>query len=66
MPVRRLFAQALSSRSPTMCADHVGLGPGLIEEDQTLGINASLVASPAGALASDVGPLLLGGAQGFF
>jgi hypothetical protein len=47
-------------------AGHVGLGPGLIEEDQTLGINASLVASPAGALASDVGPLLLGGAQGFF
>jgi len=26
-------AQALSSRSPTMCADHVGLGPGLIDED---------------------------------
>ncbi len=29
MPVRRLSAQALSSRSP----DHVGLGPGLIDED---------------------------------
>jgi hypothetical protein len=33
MPVRRLFAQALSSRPPTMCADHVGLGPGFIDED---------------------------------
>jgi hypothetical protein len=33
MPVRRLSAQALSSRSPAMGAEHVGLGPGLIDED---------------------------------
>jgi len=64
--VRDTPDQALTARRPTVSAGHVGLGPGLIEEDQTLGINAFLVASPAGALASDVGPLLLGGAQGFF
>jgi hypothetical protein len=45
---------------------HVGLDPGLIDEDQALGINAALIASPAGALTRDVGPLLLCGAQSFF
>jgi hypothetical protein len=49
-----------------MGAGHVGLGPSLIDKDQTLGINSPLIASPAGALASDVGALLLGGAQCFF
>src|SRR5260370_39958300 len=32
-PVRRLSAQALSCRSPAMGADHVGLGPGPMDED---------------------------------
>jgi hypothetical protein len=63
--VRDTPDQALTARRPTMRAGHIGLRPGLVDKDQALGINASLVASPAGALASDVWPLLLGGAQGF-
>jgi hypothetical protein len=54
--------QALTARRPTVRAGHVGLGPGLIDKDETLKINAPLIAPPTGALASDVGPLLLGGA----
>src|SRR5277367_18643 len=44
--------QPLAARRPTVCSRHVGLGPGLIDEDQTLGINAPLVTSPACAFAS--------------
>jgi hypothetical protein len=58
--------QPVAAWRSTVRARHVGLGPGLIDEDQALGINAPLMTSPAGALASDVGPFLLGGAQSFF
>jgi len=58
--------QALTARRPTVRARHIGLGPGLVDKDQALGINAFLIAPPPGALASDVWPLLLDGAQGFF
>ena len=58
--------QALAARRPTVRTGHVGFGPGLIDKDQALRINASLIAPPTGALASDVWPLLLGGAQSFF
>jgi hypothetical protein len=58
--------QTLTTRRAAMRAGHVGLRPGLIDEDQALGINASLIAPPSGALSRDVGTLLLGGAQGFF
>jgi hypothetical protein len=64
--VRDTADQALTSQRPTMRAGHVGLGPGLIDKDQALRINAFLIAPPPGPLARDVGPLLLGGAQGFF
>jgi hypothetical protein len=56
----------LTTRCPAVRAGHGGLGPGLVDEHQAFGINAPLVAPPAGALAGDVGPLLFGGAQGFF
>jgi len=61
MPVRRLPTQALSPQSPAMGADHVGLGPGLIDEDETGRINLSLMSFPACPSARDVGPVLLGG-----
>ena len=49
-----------------MRARHVGLRPGLIDEDQTSWIKPALVTLPLGAPAGDVGPLLLAGAQAFF
>ena len=59
-------SQECHRRPAAVRAGHIGLGPSLVDEDQALGINASLVAPPTGALAGDVGPRLLGGAQGFF
>src|SRR5258708_25753075 len=58
--------EALTAQRSAVRAGHVGLGPGFIDKDEAVGLNASLIASPTGALASEVGPLLLGGAQGFF
>jgi len=58
--------QALAARGAAMGACHVGLGPGLIDEDQAGGIDARLMATPARAAARNVGPMLLGGVQAFF
>jgi hypothetical protein len=66
MPVRRLSAQALASQSPAVGADHVGLGPSLIDEHEAGRINPSLVPFPACSSACDVGPVLLAGQQRFF
>ena len=66
MPVRRLSVQALTSQSPTVGADHVGLSPGLIDEDEAGRINLSLMPFPACSSARDVGPVLRGGQQRFF
>jgi hypothetical protein len=64
--VRDAPDQTLTAWRAAVGAGHVGLRPGLVDEDQALGINAPLMPSPAGPLTSDVGSLLLGGAQGFF
>lgn len=66
MPMRRVPAQALPSRSPAVGADHVGLGPGFVDEDETARINLSLMPFPACPSARDVGPVLLGWQQRFF
>jgi hypothetical protein len=42
-----------------MAAGHVGGSPGLIDEDQTLGIEIELIVEPALALPQDVGTALL-------
>ena len=63
--VRHTRDQPLAS-VPPMRAGHVGLRPGLIDEDQARRVNASLVMLPSLALAGDVGAALLGGVQGVF
>jgi hypothetical protein len=45
---------------------HVGLGPGLVDEDQPARIKLSLVALPPRSLARHVWPILLGRVQAFF
>jgi hypothetical protein len=45
---------------------HVGLGPGLIDEDQAPRIKPTLILLPLQAAAGDVGPVLLAGVQAFF
>ncbi len=58
--------QALATRSATMAACHIGLGPSFINKDQTRGVNPALIPLPEGALAGDGGAFLLGRAQRFF
>ena len=65
-PVRHMGDQALPPRGAAVGACHVGLGPGLIDEDEAGGIDARLMATPALTAACDVGPMLLGGVQRFF
>jgi hypothetical protein len=66
MAVRGEAAQALSPRSPAAQRSHVGLDPGLVDEDQPCGIEAALPRSPALASAGDIGPRLFKGEQRFF
>src|ERR1700723_299917 len=64
--MRRRCAQSLSSRPPAVAAHHVGLGPGLVDEDEAAGVNSALVALPTRSPARDVAPGLLGWQQRFF
>jgi hypothetical protein len=52
--------------SAAMSARHVGLGPSLVDEDETGRIKFALMAPPAIAFSGDVGPILLAGVQRFF
>ena len=47
-------------------ARHVGLGPGLVDEDQAGRIDPTLILPPLRAPPGDVGPILLAGVQAFF
>jgi hypothetical protein len=49
-----------------MAAGHVGRGPRFVDEDQTLRIEVELPFEPGGALAQDVGPVLLDRVAGLF
>ena len=64
--VRRKAAQALALRPPAAQRGHVGLDPGLVDEDQAPGIEAGLPGPPALPPARDVGAGLLKGEQRFF
>jgi hypothetical protein len=61
-----LGQQFVSARSPAAEPRHIGLGPGLVDEDQTCRIKPALMRLPAQAFARDVGAILLGGEQRFF
>ena len=64
--LRHLGEQPLPARCPAAQARHVGLGPGLVDEDQPRRIKLALVGLPASALVRDVWTILLGGEQRFF
>ena len=59
-------AQALASRSPAAQRRHVGLDPGLVDEDQPPRVEAGLPGSPTLPPAGNVGAGLLKGEQRFF
>ena len=66
MAVRDLSPEWDAPSPPAMGAGHVGLRPGLIDEDETGRIDFRLVPSPPGAAACDVRTILLGREHGFF
>ena len=59
------WVAAVATAAP-MPAGHVGLGPGLVDEHQPLGVKPALMRLPPGPAASDVGAILLAGVQSFF
>jgi hypothetical protein len=64
--MRRLGDQPPASGAAAMGPRHVGLGPGLVDEDQAGRIKPSLILLPLRAPPGDVGPILLAGVQAFF
>jgi hypothetical protein len=54
-------AQALTLRPPAAQGGHVGLDPGLVDEDQSLRVEADLPGAPALTPPRDIGPGLLKG-----
>ena len=47
MPMRDLVDEPLAARRPAVKPRHVGLGPGLVEKEQALRINALLIGAPS-------------------
>ena len=66
MAVRQAGLETLPARSPAAQGRHVGLDPGLVDEDEPLRLDAPLMGLPAGPLTGDVRPRLLGRQHGFF
>ncbi|MEI7610396.1 MAG: hypothetical protein WCJ64_23705 [Rhodospirillaceae bacterium] len=58
--------QTLAARRAAMEPDHLGIQAGLVDEVQALGVNEAPGRIPDPAPDSNVGPILLGGAQRFF
>jgi hypothetical protein len=56
----------LSARRTAVAARHVGLGPGLVDEDQARRIKPPLILSPLRPSPGDVGTVLFAGVQAFF
>ena len=66
MTVRDLRDQALSNRASASDRGHVRLGPGLIDENQSSGIDLMLMGLPLLAPARDVRAVLFAGVEAFF
>jgi hypothetical protein len=64
--VRNLGYQADAAGAAPMAARHIGLGPGLIDEDQTGWVKPALVLLPLCPAPGDVRSILFAGAQAFF
>ena len=54
LTMRDLGEQPLTARRPAMGARHIGLGPGLIDEDQASRVDPALILAPLAAAAAYV------------
>ena len=66
MPEGHRRTAALATRCTAAQPGHLGVGTGLIDKDECLGIKIDLCRKPSFACGRDVGPLLLGGVRCFF
>lgn len=66
MAVRYGGDTALADWRPPVKPGHLGIEPGLVDEDQAARIPMRLLLSPGEAGGLNVGPILLGGARRFF
>ena len=66
MPVRHARTQAVTPSAASMAARRVGRCPGLVDEDQSLGVEIELPLEPLLATLQEVGAFLFGGACGAF
>ena len=66
MAVRNLGMEPLAAPAPPPKRRHIGLGPSLVEKDETLGGKPCLKTLPYGPPASDIRTLLLARRDAFF
>jgi hypothetical protein len=66
MAVRDADAQAFAAAAAAVAARHLRRSPGLVDEDQALGIEIKLAFEPGLAPHQDVGSVLLGRVRGLF
>jgi hypothetical protein len=66
MPEWRFGLHAVAGRAPTAQRRHVGLGPGLINEDKALGVHLALTALPPHPPSRHIGPVLFTGQHAFY
>jgi hypothetical protein len=59
-------AQALAAQAAAVAAGHVGLRPGLVDEDQPRGVEVDLAVEPGPPPPQDVGAVLFAGVRGLF
>ena len=66
VPVRHLGVEPLAPGCPAPQRGHVGLRPGLIDEDEPGGVRSPLIFLPLLAPPGHLGPQLFGGKHAFF
>ena len=66
MAVRDLGCEPAAARRPAPQGGHVGLGPGLVDEDQAFRIDLALILLPLRASAGDVRTVTFAGDDAFF
>ena len=66
VPVRYRIDQPLARCRPAVEPDHVGLGPGLVDEDQPARVKRRLALTPFRTGLGDVRPILLGRPERLF
>ena len=66
MAVRHRRQQPQPAGGPAIAERHVGAGPGLVDEDEAIGVERGLPPDELAPRFGDIGAVLLGGVQALF